>query len=202
MLVILLTSLIGYFVNKKLTGYGYRHREEEGEISRKLWYQIRQPPNYTAAKDIRIFGMKPWMQEITDKAMTAYTAFHRRAHNVYIWGSILDLVLTLLRNGLAYYVLIYLVLSGDLSVSCLSPLLFRGGGFTAWVTGILGSMTTLYRQSLDISTIREFLEYKSLSGSKMVKSFRMLPVLSTKSSLKMCFSNTREQMLIHWRILT
>ena len=40
MLVILLTSLIGYFVNKKLTGYGYRHREEEGEISRKLWYQI------------------------------------------------------------------------------------------------------------------------------------------------------------------
>ena len=30
MLVILLTSLIGYFVNKKLTGYGYRHREEEG----------------------------------------------------------------------------------------------------------------------------------------------------------------------------
>ena len=33
MLVILLTSLIGYFVNKKLTGYGYRHREEEGELS-------------------------------------------------------------------------------------------------------------------------------------------------------------------------
>lgn len=113
MLVILLTSLIGYFVNKKLTGYGYRHREEEGEISRKLWYQIRQAQNYTAAKDIRIFGMKPWMQEITDKAMTAYTAFHRRAHNVYIWGSILDLVLTFLRNGLAYFVLISLVLSGN-----------------------------------------------------------------------------------------
>ena len=160
MLVILLTSLIGYFVNKKLTGYGYRHREEEGEISRKLWYQIRQPSNYTAAKDIRIFGMKPWMQEITDKAMTAYTAFHRRAHNVYIWGSILDLVLTLLRNGLAYYVLIYLVLSGDLSVSAFLLYFSAVGGFTAWVTGILGSMTTLYRQSLDISTIREFLEYK------------------------------------------
>ena len=159
MFVILLTSLIGYFVNKKLTGYGYRHREEEGEISRKLWYQIRQAQNYTAAKDIRIFGMKPWMQEITDKAMTAYTAFHRRAHNVYIWGSILDLVLTFLRNGLAYFVLIFLVLSGNLSVSAFLLYFSAVGGFTAWVTGILGSMTTLYRQSLDISIVREFLEY-------------------------------------------
>lgn len=159
MFVILLTSLIGYFVNKKLTGYGYRHREEEGEISRKLWYQIRQAQNYTAAKDIRIFGMKPWMQEITDKAMTAYTAFHRRAHNVYIWGSILGLVLTFLRNGLAYFVLISLVLSGNLSVSAFLLYFSAVGGFTAWVTGILGSMTTLYRQSLDISMVREFLEY-------------------------------------------
>ena len=42
MIVILLTALTGYFVNKKLTGYGYRHREEEGEISAKIWYQIGQ----------------------------------------------------------------------------------------------------------------------------------------------------------------
>ena len=159
MLMILLTSLIGYFANKKLTGYGYRHREEESEISAKLWYQIWQAKNYTAAKDIRIFGMKPWMQEITDKAMTAYTAFHRRAHNVYIWGSILDLVLAFLRNGLAYFVLIYLVLSGGLSVSAFLLYFSAVGGFTAWVTGILGSLTGLYRQSLDISTVREFLEY-------------------------------------------
>ena len=40
MFLILLTSLIGYFVNKKLTGYGYRHREEEGKISGKLWYSM------------------------------------------------------------------------------------------------------------------------------------------------------------------
>lgn len=159
MLVILFTALIGYFVNKKLTGYGYQHREEEGEISAKLWYQIWQAKNYTAAKDIRIFGMKPLMQEISGKAMAAYTAFHRRAHNIYIWGSILDLVLAFLRNGLAYCVLIYLVLTNGLSVSAFLLYFSAVNGFTAWVSGILGSMTTLHRQSLDISTVKEFLEY-------------------------------------------
>lgn len=159
MLVILFTSLIGYFVNKKLTGYGYRHREEEGEISKKLNYQIWRSNEYVRAKDIRIFGMKPWLQEITNKAMTAYTAFHRRAQNVYIWGRILDLVLAFLRNGLAYFVLIYMVMSGGLSVSAFLLYFSAVGGFTAWVNGILGNLTTLYRQSLDISTVREFLEY-------------------------------------------
>ena len=159
MIVILFTALAGYFVNKKLTGYGYRHREEEGEISAKLWYQMRQATNYTAAKDIRIFGMKPWLEEISNKAMIAYTAFHRRAQNIYIWGSILDLILAFLRNGLAYAFLIYLVLTKGLSVSAFLFYFSAISGFTVWVSGILGSLTTLYRQSLDISTIREFLDY-------------------------------------------
>lgn len=159
MIVILFTALAGYFVNKKLTGYGYRHREEEGEISAKLWYQMWQATNYTAAKDIRIFGMKPWIEEISNKAMTAYTAFHRRAQNIYIWGSILDLILAFLRNGLAYAFLIYLVLTKGLSVSAFLFYFSAISGFTVWVSGILGSLTTMYRQSLDISTIREFLDY-------------------------------------------
>ena len=159
MIVILLTALTGYFVNKKLTGYGYRHREEEGEISAKIWYQIGQAKNYAAAKDIRIFGMKPWVQQISDKAMAAYTAFHRRANNIYIWGKILDCILAFLRNGLAYGVLLYLVLTRGLSVSAFLLYFSAVNGFTAWVSGILESMTTLYRQSLDISTVREFLEY-------------------------------------------
>lgn len=159
MMIILATALIGYFVNKQLTGYGYRHREEEGEISSKLWYQIMLAKNYSAAKDIRIFGMKPWMEEISAKAMAAFTAFHKRANGIYIWGSILDLVLAFLRNGLAYAYLIGLVLSGGLSVAQFLLYFAAVGGFTAWVGGILNSLTTLYRQSLDISTVREFLEY-------------------------------------------
>jgi ATP-binding cassette subfamily B protein len=159
MLVALMTSIVGYFVNRRLTGYGYRHREEEGEIAGRLWYQIRQARNYSAAKDIRIFGMKPWMDEIFDKAMEACKAFHRRANNIYIWGRILDLVLAFLRNGVAYAYLIRMVLNNGLGVSEFLLYFSAAGGFTEWVNGILGELTTLYRQSLDISTVREFLEY-------------------------------------------
>lgn len=158
-LVILATALGGYFVSKQLNGYGYRHREEEAEISGILWYNIMQAKNYSAAKDIRIFGMKQWMEEISNKAMSAYKAFHRRANNVYIWGSFLDLILAFFRNGLAYAYLISIMLNNGLSVAEFLLYFSAVGGFTSWVSGILNNMTTLYRQSLDISTVREFLEY-------------------------------------------
>lgn len=159
MLVILVTSLIGYSVNKRLTSYGYRHREEEGELTNKLWYQNNLAKNHKAAKDIRIFNMKPWLEEVSAKYLSAFVAFQKRAHNIYIWGSILDLVLTFARNGIAYAYLIYMVVDNGLSVSQFLLYFSAVGGFTAWVGGILNDMTTLYRQSLDISTVREFLEY-------------------------------------------
>lgn len=158
-LVISVTSLIGYFVNKRLYGYEYRHRDELGKINSKLWYHIGLVKNITVAKDIRIFGMKPWLKELADKAMNVYIAFQRRANNVYIWGNILGLVLTFLRNGLAYFVIINMVLTDGLTVSEFLLYFSAVGGFTAWVSGILGDLTTLHRQGLDISTIREFLEY-------------------------------------------
>lgn len=59
--------------------------------------------------------MKSWMEEISAKAMMAFASFHKRANSIYIWGSILDLVFSFLRNGLAYTYLIYLVLNNPIT---------------------------------------------------------------------------------------
>lgn len=157
--VILSTTVVGYFINKQLNGYGYRHREEEAEISGRLWYNFRQSINYSLAKDIRIFGMKSWLDEINHKTLSAYQAFYKRAENVYIWGKIVDLLLAFLRNGIVYAYLIFLVLNNGLSVPEFLLYFSAVGGFTFWVGGILENMSILYRQSLDISTVRECIEF-------------------------------------------
>ncbi len=159
MAAILVTALLGYFVNKRLAVYEYRNREEGGKLNGKIWYQLDMGGRQDIAKDIRIFGMKPWIDEITQKAITAYRAFRRRINNVQIWGGILDLVLTFLRNGLAYLILIRLVLAESMSVSAFLLYFSAVGGFSARVNGILEKMTTLYRQCLDLSSVMEFLEY-------------------------------------------
>lgn len=91
--------------------------------------------------------------------MAAYTAFQSKAQGIYLWARIVDLVLTFLRNALAYAYLIGLVIGNGLSVSEFLLFFSAVGGFTAWVSGILGGFNTLHTQSLDLSSVRECLEY-------------------------------------------
>lgn len=159
MLVILATTVVSFFFSNHVHGYGYRHREEEAQCERHMGYISRQEGDLNAAKDIRIFGLRPWLEELYGKAMDAYTAFHRRAQGVYIWAGIADLVLAFLRGAVAYAYLIGLVIRGGLGVAEFLLFFTAAGGFTGWVSGILSGFGTLHRQSLDISTVRECLEY-------------------------------------------
>ncbi len=159
LIVILATTGISYFVGNYVNEWGYRHREEEAEMANQIYYLDRRVSDFSAAKDIRIFGLRPWLNEVYNKAVATYTAFHQKAQGVYIWARIVDLVLTFLRNAIAYAYLIGLVIGNGLSVSDFLLFFSAVGGFTAWVTGILGGFNTLHKQSLDISTVRECLEY-------------------------------------------
>ncbi len=158
-LVILVTTVINYCIGKQVNGYGYRHRDEEAEYERHMYYLSGRARDRSAAKDIRIFGLRPWLEALYDKALDAYTAFHGKAQRAYLWGKIADLVLTFLQNGLAYVYLIGRVLQNGLSVAEFLLFFTAVGGFTQWVSGILGGFHTLHKQSLDLSTVRECLEY-------------------------------------------
>lgn len=158
-LLILVTTLISYFIGNRVNGYGYRHREEEAEYERQMNYLVMCAEDLSAAKDIRIFGLRSWLEELYGKAMSGYTAFHKKVEGVYIWSPIIDLVLTFLRNAVAYAYLISLVIQGGLGAAEFLLYFAAVGGFTEWVSGILSGFSTLYKQSLDLSTVRESLEY-------------------------------------------
>lgn len=154
----LITSVIGYFVNQKINGWEYRHREESAAYSNKISYVIGRAKDRTFAKDIRIFGMGPWLEDIYNSTMRLYRAFWIKREKVRFLGNFADAVLAFLRNGIAYAYLIGLVLKNGLSASEFLLYFSAIGGFTSWVTGILSDFSVLYKQSLDLSTVREYLE--------------------------------------------
>ncbi len=160
--IILLTTFVSYVIGKQLNEYGYRHREEEAEHEKHMQYVSQCARDLTGAKDIRIFGLRPWLDELHKKAEEAYTAFHRKAEGVYLWAKIADLILTFLRNGAAYAYLLALVLRDGLGVAEFLLFFHAAGGFSEWVVGILTELNVLHKQSLDISTVRECLSFREL----------------------------------------
>jgi len=157
--VILITTIIGYYINKKINTYEYVHRDEVADYEKKMQYIRNVVSDYNAAKDIRIFGLKAWLEELYAKSMKLYMAFHKRVQCVYITTNIIDIVLAFVRNGIAYIYLINLVLENGLTAAEFLLYFSAVGGFSSWVTGILGNLSTLHKQGLDLSNVRECLEY-------------------------------------------
>lgn len=160
--IIIVTTLIGHVVNNKASDYKFRHRDEEAESVRQMVYVRDQIGGYSIAKDIRIFGLRTWLEELFNKAMDAYEAFHDKMQNAYLWAKVADVVLTFVRNGIAYAYLIYLVLTQELSAAEFLLYFSAVSGFAAWVLGILDNLSTLYRQSIELNALRECLDYPEI----------------------------------------
>ena len=150
-------AVLGYFAGRKARSYGYRHRDEYGDIWRKLTYVLDSSQNTRLGKDVRIFGLGPWLSELTDKYARLNRDFRLRVRMSELRAEALDVLLAFLRNAAAYGWLIVLALRGELSAAEFVLYFTAVSGFTQWVTGIFTGLNTLYQQSLDLSAYREWM---------------------------------------------
>ena len=158
-LVVIATTAAGYFVSRKVNQFGYLHREEEAAYTAEMRYVKRTVTSRAFAKDIRIFGLKPWLMEVWQKSFRLYESFLRRREKHYFLTNLADFLLSLLRNGISYAYLLHLTLTEGLSASTFLLYFTAASGFTQWITGILEQFTQLSKESLEISVVREFLEW-------------------------------------------
>ncbi len=158
MVIVIATSVTGYFAGNRINGWGYRHRDEEAEYDRRMHYIQNRAEDIPLSKDVRIFGMRPWLEDVYGSAKKLYDDFLSRREKVYLWADIIDVALNFLRSGAAYAYLIALTLREGLPASGFLLYFTAVGGFSAWVTGILSGFSRLHRQSLDLCSVREYLE--------------------------------------------
>ena len=162
LLLILATTIPGYFINRYINGWGYRHKDELREIDRSLNCVTKCAGDIQSAKDIRIFGLRPWFDSMYRSAMRAKEAFHMRGARVYIWSNIVSLILTFLHNAVAYWYLIGMALEGGLTASEFLLYFSAVGGFSGWISGILGGFNELHTKCLDLSYLLECLNFKEV----------------------------------------
>ena len=157
--VVAVTTLAGYLFSHRINQWVYQHRKEEDTYQGRLNYLLRTSTDRSYAKDIRIFGLKPWMDAVWSKVMRLYQDYLRQRQLHYLWIDGIDLVLTVARDGIAYAYLIWLALTEGLPASQFLLYFSAVSGFTQWVAGILDKISELNRQSLELSLFRETLDW-------------------------------------------
>ncbi len=158
-LVTLVTAGLGYLITYYFVQKDYQFQEEVTKPMRGAFWVFNATRNPKLAKDIRIFGMQPWLEGmyIRYRKLVEDIQRHRTKNNIL--ADLASLILDALRNGIAYAYLLAVTLRGNLSAGEFLLYFTAVTGFTTWVTGILGGFTTLHRQSQEISAAREFCEF-------------------------------------------
>ena len=159
LLVVILTCFISFFVSRYANNWHYANKVEGEKYYHKKRYIRDKAESIKLAKDVRIFNLKDWLNELLDLVHNQYLAFRLKGEKVDLLADIIEVVLTVIRNGIAYIYLINMALNDGLSVSSFILYFVAISTLTNWVMGALKEMSTLHKECLDISSLREFLDY-------------------------------------------
>ena len=157
-LVVGITSVMSYLVQKRAGRIAYEMNEPIGELYKKIDYigSVMESPEY--AKDIRIFGLGPWVREVKGKTIKAFASMSNKRERVNCWAEIMDALLAFLRNGIAYFFLIRGAVDGELTAAEFLLYFTAFTGFSDWIISILNSFSELRKETIELSTVMEYLE--------------------------------------------
>ena len=159
LLVVVATCLVGFFVSRYTNNWMFTHREAEDVYYAKKRYIRDKAESVELAKDIRVFGLQNWLNDLLENVHDVYLDFRLKVERMRLLADITEALMTAARNIIAYVYLIRMALSEGLSVAEFLLYFTAVTTFTTWVMGILREAVKLHQQSLDISRVREFIEY-------------------------------------------
>ena len=156
--ITLVAAVFSYSAGKRIRLWRYQHQDEEAAYRQRLSYIAKRARSRELAKDIRIFGLKAWLQALWGQSLALYHDFCKKAEKRHLLADTVDILATLLRNGAAYAYLLRMTLLGELNAPEFVLLFSAVTGLGSWTTGLLRNLETLNKQSSDISFVREYLD--------------------------------------------
>lgn len=153
-------SVLDFMVSSYVYKYNYRHREELSHLDKQMWYLTGQSRDLTLAKDIRLFGLKSWLQRLTDKTFLARQAYAKREHAFYLIGTFSSTILEFLRSGATCYILLKMCLESGMGAAEFMLYFSAVNSFNGQFSGILNNLLKLRNVCLNLSSLMECLYYE------------------------------------------
>lgn len=158
LVILTVAPVIDWFCAQAYRRWEYSHRDQWTDIDRRLSYVEQKTSDFSAAKDIRIYGMAGWFQNIFASLSGERSRWDgRRAWRLWL-SQMADLFIILLRDGAAYVMLVYMTLQGSISVEkfvlCFSAISL----FASFVGNIMEQCNKVHDDSLIICDYRQYMD--------------------------------------------
>lgn len=157
--VVLAVSLTSYFTTRWEPQYYEKHKHEFEKEQRKLGYLKGLSENFAAAKDIKLYGMKPWLDTMVRDYQSYVLMWEKKCSLRGMLASFLAGVMSFVQNGAAYIVLIKTLLDGSITVGDFVFYFGIVGSIAGFLRGIIQSIAKLNTRAGKIDYYRDFFSY-------------------------------------------
>lgn len=160
-LVVYLTVMpvLNFFAAKYVQKFQFQNKEEMSVLDKRLWYIANIGSSFDASKDIRIYGLTDWIIQKYRDTMKRRMSWNIRVARKNFMASFADIMLILLRDGLAYFILISMTLKNQITVDNFVLYLGAVGSYASMIGGIISAFSDMSGISFQLNDYREFENY-------------------------------------------
>lgn len=154
-----LVSLLSYFTTRWQPAYYEKKKKEWEKEERKKGYIQGLSDDFARAKDIKLYGLEPWLDRMLRDYQAYILLWEKRCSLRGLWGSLLAGFLALFQNGIAYLVLIAQLLEGGITVG---EFVFYFGlmeSISSFLQEIVGDVAKLNTRGDKIAYYRNLFDY-------------------------------------------
>ena len=159
LVVVIATSVLSYFTTRWQGKYYNKNRHNWGKASRKCGYLEGLSKDLQVAKDIKLYGLEDWISKMLADYRGYVRMWHEKSYRRALFAKILAAFLAFIQNGVAYAVLIGLLLAGNLTAGDFVFYFGIVATIASFMQGIIGSVAKLKERGDKISYYRELFDY-------------------------------------------
>lgn len=158
--VLAVMTLTVHFANRANNAWNHRHKDDWVPLDRKLDYVRRHAGETAYAKDIRLYGMRGWLEEMFDSLLRERMVWYKKGETREMGVDIFSGILNFIRDGAAYGFLIYCIFEKGMSAADFVFYFGLISQYSSWLLGLIWHYSEVERTSLNFSDVREFLDIK------------------------------------------
>ncbi|MBQ8897225.1 MAG: ABC transporter ATP-binding protein [Clostridia bacterium] len=157
LLLIVASSLGLFFLEKWRSKKAWECRDERDKVSNQLDYlSYNVSNNLKFAKDIRLYGFADYFDRLIADLSQKWFGHQKKLENKSLLVSIVGMLTVVVRDGLAYWILISKAVSGEMDPAAFVLYFSAITQISGFFNGIFSVFAKLYDAALGVSDYREF----------------------------------------------
>ena len=181
-LVLIGMAIMNFLLNIYARNYEKRTGKELNTYRTKLKYYQDEANKLSNAKDIRIYKLEKWFYKGIKLFTKKFSTTMMKQKFRYSLANLSDSIFSIIRNLLAYTILVTMVLNGNISVAEFTFMIGIVVGFAVWLNQLSESYGRVKEASLRIDHFREYIDMDE--GINLEKGKDVDELLNSKLSIE------------------